>query len=147
MAGPNLTGLDEALRNIENLRQSTINKHVRKALRKAMVPVRDQAKDNAKQIDDPATREKVWRNIKIVSKKNKQNGDLATSVGVGGGAKKGGTAKKGAGGDTWYWRLVELGTSAFPATPFLRKAFEQKKEQATQIFITEVKNGILSELN
>ncbi|MCU4539636.1 HK97 gp10 family phage protein [Acinetobacter bereziniae] len=146
MARSNLSGLEEVLERIDKLRTSTVNKEVRKALRKSMVPIRDQAKQNAKNIDDKKTKEKIWRNIKIVSKKKKSNGDITCSVGVGGGAKKGGTAKKGPGLDTWYWRFIETGTSKAPATPFLRTAFEQKKSDATDIFVLEMRKSILEEI-
>lgn len=147
MARSNLRGLDDVLEKIENMRTSTVNKLVRKALRKSMVPIRDQAKENAKKIDDAKTRNKIWRNIKIVSKKKNQSGEITSSVGVGGGAKKGGTAKKGPGLDTWYWRFIETGTSRIPATPFLRAAFEQRKGEATEIFIAEMRKAILEEIN
>lgn len=147
MAGSKLTGLDEVLKRMEKMRVGTKNKHIRKAMRKAMIPIRDQAKENTKKIDDQTTKEKIWRNIRIEQGKIKQNGELTTRVGVAGGAKAGGSKKRGPGGDTWYWRLVELGTSRFPATPFLRTAFEQKKDEAQAIFVAEMRKAILEELN
>lgn len=35
-------------------------------------------------------------------------------------------------GSTWYWRLVEFGTSKMAAQPFLRPAYEIKKEEAVK---------------
>ena len=35
-------------------------------------------------------------------------------------------------GTTWYWRLVEFGTSKMAAQPFLRPAFESQKDAAVQ---------------
>lgn len=44
---------------------------------------------------------------------------------------KAGTAYK-TDGTTWYWRLVEFGTSKMAAKPFLRPAFESQKEAAVK---------------
>ena len=35
-------------------------------------------------------------------------------------------------GEAFYWRFVEFGTSKMPARPFLRPAFESKKNQAVE---------------
>lgn len=37
--------------------------------------------------------------------------------------------------DPFYWRFVEFGTSKKPAEPFLRPAFEAKKEAAAQAIV------------
>ena len=55
MARTTLNGLDDILKNMEGMRVGTKNKQIRKALRKALIPVRDQVKENAKKIDDPET--------------------------------------------------------------------------------------------
>ena len=36
--------------------------------------------------------------------------------------------------DAYYWRFVELGTAKMAARPFLRPAFESKKEEAVSVF-------------
>lgn len=36
------------------------------------------------------------------------------------------------GGDTFYWRFIELGTSKFAARPFIRPAFERQKREAVE---------------
>lgn len=35
--------------------------------------------------------------------------------------------------DSFYWRFLELGTSKMPAQPFMRPAFESKKEEALAV--------------
>ena len=35
-------------------------------------------------------------------------------------------------GEAFYWRFIEFGTSKMPARPFLRPAFESKKNQAVE---------------
>ncbi|OAL78974.1 hypothetical protein AY606_05980 [Acinetobacter sp. SFB] len=161
MAGSKLTGLDEVLTRIEKMRVGTQNKHIRKALRKSMVPVRDQAKLNAKTIDDYKTASEIHKNIVIRAGKTKEKGVLKIRVGV----KHGGEfwksnkkmQRKGRGrlenphydalqNDTRYFWLVELGTSKTAAQPYLRPAFEQKKDEAQAIFTAELKKAILEEL-
>lgn len=46
------------------------------------------------------------------------------------------------GGDAWYAHFVEYGTSKQPAQPFLRPAFESKKHEALQVFVTELSKGV-----
>ena len=43
---------------------------------------------------------------------------------------KGQHDKKGRTLDAWYWRFVEFGTAKMSAIPFLRPAFEAKKQEA-----------------
>jgi HK97 gp10 family phage protein len=44
--------------------------------------------------------------------------------------------------DPWYWRFHELGTSKMPATPFIRPALEQSKEEAVDAMRESLKRGI-----
>lgn len=146
MARTTLNGLDDILKNMESMRVGTKNKQIRKALRKALIPIRDQVKENAKKIDDPETAEKIWRNVQIQSGKSTNKGEIKASVGIKGGAKKKGDKARGVGGDTWYFRLIEYGTRFSPAIPFLRPAFEAKKTDAERIFTEEFRKGILEEI-
>lgn len=50
---------------------------------------------------------------------------------------------EGAHGNPNYWWLVEFGTSKKPARPFIRRAFEARKEQAA----LAIKQGLLEELD
>lgn len=36
-------------------------------------------------------------------------------------------------GEAYYWRFLEFGTAKMPARPFLRPAFESKKEEAVMV--------------
>lgn len=145
MANSGIDGLAEALEKMKNMRVQTKNKHIRKALKKALVPIRDQVKANARNIDDPKTVEKVWKNVQIQSGKSKK-GEFRYRVGIKGGAKQSSDKKRGTGGNTWYFRLIEFGTRFFPAIPFIRTAFEMKKGEAIEIFIYEIRKGILEEV-
>lgn len=145
MGSSPLKGLDEVLKKMENMRTGTKNKHIRKALKKALVPMRDKVKENAKKLDDPKTKEKIWRNVQIQSGKSKEN-ELKYRVGIRGGAKKKSDKGRGPGGDTWYFRLIEFGTRYVPAVPFIRPAFEATKKEAQQIFVEELRKSIIEEV-
>ena len=60
--------------------------------------------------------------------------------------------KRGAGGannpnDPFYWRFVEFGTSTMGARPFLRPAFESKKEAAVRLAIATLRPLVAAEIN
>ena len=44
--------------------------------------------------------------------------------------------------DSYYWRFVEFGTSKMVAQPFMRPAFEEKKNQAVDTFKAVLVEGI-----
>ena len=44
--------------------------------------------------------------------------------------------------DAWYWRFVEFGTRFAPARPFMRPAFEAKKEAAVAAIAARLKARI-----
>lgn len=45
-------------------------------------------------------------------------------------------------GSAFYWRFLEFGTKKMRARPFMRPAFEAKKEAALQTFTTELAKAI-----
>lgn len=137
-----LSGFDGFIKEISRLTHKMQRSTARKAARKAMIPVRDAARANARSVDDPATAEKIYRNIAIQerSKTGRQIGGVAMSVGVRGGGRQGGA---GSGGDTFYWRFLEFGTAKMPAHPILRPAFgESEQQQAINILSDELWKGI-----
>ncbi|WP_110641012.1 HK97-gp10 family putative phage morphogenesis protein [Salinicola sp. CPA57] len=127
------------------------------ALRKAANLVRDQAKANAARVDDPTTNESIAKNIAVRwdGKHFKRTGDLKFRVGVLGGAmaygdtrlnrrksrvgKEYGTdgSSGNPGGDTWYWRFLEFGTSRQRAQPFMRTALASSIDAATAEFVNQ----------
>lgn len=145
MGDSTLKGLDEALKKMKNMRTSTQKKHIRKALKKALIPMRDKVKENAKKLDDPETKEKIWRNVQIQPGKGKKD-EFKSRIGIRGGAKKNSDKSHGPGGDTWYFRMPELGTRYSPATPFIRPAFEATKRESKQIFVEELRESIIREV-
>jgi len=141
-----MKGADDLIRKIEKIRINAIKKHARKATKKALAPVKADAVENAKEIDDPKTREKIYQNIQIQSGKSNDKNEIKYRVGVKGGAKQNGSKKRGRGGDTFYWRFVELGTATIPAVPFLRRALASNNETSTEIFGQEMWKGIQEDI-
>ena len=133
-----LDAVQARLRRLGNPRK-TKNAATRSA-RKAMNIVKKEARKNAKALDDPKSAEKIWKNIATKASRTRGNGLVVMRVGVKGGARRyvstranrrAGRAgqlyatqgdKKNPGGDTYYWRFVELGTATCSAHPFLRPA-------------------------
>lgn len=136
-----ITGLDEVqakLRQLGNTRKA--KNAATRASRKAMNIVKKEAVQNAKALDDKGSTERIWKNI--ITKPGKTRGVdyVIVKVGVKGGARKYGASrenkranrtgqtyqtqgdKKNPGGDTWYWRFIEFGSSVNSARPFLRPA-------------------------
>ena len=80
----NIQGLNGVVDKMRTLGPRLKKKGLRKAARAAMNIVRDAAKANAKAIDDPATKEKVFRNLitQESSKQSKREGGVVMRVGV-----------------------------------------------------------------
>lgn len=133
MISAQITGLDQLTERLRELKPALQRRVVRKAAREAMLPVREAAKANAKRIDDPATREKVWRNIALqeATKAGRRIGGVVMRVGVRGGASSNQhstDASGNPGGDTRHWRYIEFGANGSPAVPFMRPALAQNIE-------------------
>ena len=150
-----LFGLPDLSAKFESMKYDVRKKGGRAALRKAAQMVAGFAKQGAAALDDPATSNSIAENIAVRwdGRLNKRTGDLGFRVGVLGGAasyansaenrRKGragatyttGGSKGNPGGDTWYWRHLEVGTSKMPANPFMRKALAEHIEEVTNEFI------------
>ena len=137
-------GLAAVERKLRLLPDRLGNNAMRRALRKGANVIRNEARNNAKRIDDPETREQIWKNIAVAGggrRREKRVGGVMMRVGVRGGAKQrkgGGTYHVGGsssnpGGDTWYWRLLEFGTSTARAQPFMRPAIGKAQAAADAI--------------
>ena len=86
----NLTGLDSVLGKLDAVSQVTRDKSGRAALRKAANVIRDRARNNAARVDDPLTKEAIYKNIVVSfsSKAFRRTGDPTFRVGVMGGARQ-----------------------------------------------------------
>ena len=122
-----ITGLDEVIGKMRQLgKPRKVKNAATRSARKAMNIVNKAAKANAKKFDDKGTGNKIWKNIATKPSKTKVN-FVMMKVGVKGGAKKA-AATGNSGGDTWYWRFQEFGTSRHAAQPFMRPAFFNNKD-------------------
>ena len=136
-----MIGIDELSKKLEGLSYDMQKKGGRFALRKAAQVIRDQARSNARQVDDSDTGRSIAQNIteKWGSRFNKQTGDLMFRVGVNQGAvlaKKGETVDKSSGAKTPHWRLLEFGTEKMAPRPFMIPAMQQAAQAATDKFIS-----------
>lgn len=158
----NLTGLDSLLGKLDAVSQVTRDKTGRAALRKAANVIRDRARNNAARVDDPLTKEAIYKNIVVTfsSKAFRRTGDPTFRVGVMGGSRqyantkdnvrkgKAGKSYKTAGdkgnpgGDTWYWRFLEFGTERMIAKPILRPALNGVDTDVINIFAVELEKAI-----
>lgn len=137
----NVQGLEQASQKLKALGNKRKAKSIaRKTARKAMNIVRDAARENAKRIDDPATRAKIQKNIMLKAGKPRGNVDVLMRVGVRGGASSNQHSvdiSGLSGGDTRHWRFIELGTKWHRPVPFMRPAFYNNLEAVGNTFCAE----------
>jgi HK97 gp10 family phage protein len=129
----NVEGLAEIERKLKLLPERLGRNAMRRALRRGANVIRVAAKANAKRIDDPETREAIWKNIAVASggaKRERQAGGVMMRVGVRGGARPTSNASGLPGGATWYWRMLEFGNSQMPAQPIMRPAMIENAQAA-----------------
>lgn len=131
-----IQGLDQLQSKLERLNNPRkVKSMVRKALRQAANIVRDAARNNAKLIDDPETREKIWKNISVQAGKTRNPSDIKIRVGVRGGASFSNPNPPNlSGGDTRHWRWVEFGSVNNLAVPFMRPALANNIQPVTDKF-------------
>ena len=144
----NIEGLDEVQEKLKRLANPRLMKNAaRRSMRKAMAIVRDAARSAAKNIDDPQTSEKIWKNIAIAAGKTRNPNEVVMRVGVRGGASfSNPNPPNTSGGDTRHFRWVEFGSANNPPTPFLRPALSNNIPQVTNQFATSFNQEIEKEL-
>lgn len=146
----NIEGLAEIERKLKQLPEKIGRNAMRRALRKGANVIRDAARANAKRIDDPETREQIWKNIAVASggkRREKEAGGVMMRVGVRGGAKPTRGDNGAPGGNTTHWRFVELGTSEARAQPFLTPAGVEKAQAAYDAIAADMIKQIDKELS
>lgn len=144
----NIEGLDEVQENLKRLGNPRLMKNAaRRSMRRAMAIVRDAARSGAKNIDDPQTAEKIWKNIAIAAGKTRNPNEVIMRVGVRGGASfSNPNPPKTSGGDTRHFRWVEFGSANNPPTPFLRPALANNIQSVTNSFAENFNKEIDKEL-
>lgn len=153
-----LIGLQELQRRLKGLgNEKQLKKAARSSLRKGAAPVRKSAQDGAKRIDDPETAEMIYKNVVVRgggARGERRVGGAMVRVGILGGARNmskygefKGAGKSNPGGDTWYWRLIEFGTSQHADRPFMRPALASNTGKATDLFVQDFNLQIARLLN
>ncbi|EME0451623.1 TPA: HK97 gp10 family phage protein [Pseudomonas aeruginosa] len=147
-----LKGFNEIMKKLRELGPKLERTYLRRAARKAMNIVKEDAKARVKPTDNPKSAENIAKNIVVQesSRRSKAVGGVVMRVGVMGGAqnaKAGGligkkNLKENPGGDTWYWRFMEFGTEHQAAQPFMRPALEENTENVTETMAVELNKGI-----
>lgn len=157
-----IQGLEQLRENLQKLGDEAQGKAMRTAVRKAALVIRDAARANAARFDRDLTPESIEKNIAVQfsSRRFKATGELMFRVGVLGGAKQYANTKdnvrKGRagksyktlgdksnpGGDTFYWRFLEFGTSRTAAKPFLRDAADSSTAEVLATFEREAMRTI-----
>lgn len=132
-----IQGLDGVLRKMRELSPKLQKSGLVKAVRKGANIVRDDARNRAKEFDDPNTPKPIWREIvtKVNSRRGRQEGGVVMQVGIRGGARE-------AGDNVFYWRFLEFGTEKMAARPFMRPALESNVERATDAIVAELKRQL-----
>lgn len=143
-----IAGADEIVRKLRAVPLRVGRNAMRRALRKGANVIRDAARSNAKALDDNLTREAIWKNITtqgMGARRQRQIGGVGMRVGVLGGAKSGSNSNN-PGGDTFYWRFLEFGTSEMPARPFMRQAMASQAEKALSTTVDAMQTEMDKEL-
>ena len=133
----NVQGYTTLMRRLKTLSDpKTSIKNGRKASRKAMTPTFKEVRRKLRAIDRPETpTQKIWRNVALRNKRSSK-GSVGARVGIRGGAKQ--FQGKGlSGGDTFYWRFLELGTRHIRPRSYLRSTFDSNVRQIQETFVAE----------
>lgn len=144
-----IEGLAEIKRKLDQLPERIGKNAMRRALRKGANVIKEAARNNAKRIDDPQTREQIWKNITVQSggsKRERKVGGVMMRVGVMGGARPTSGDNGTPGGNTTHWRFIELGTSQVAAQPFLTPAGSEKAGQALEAIVQDMTTQVDKEL-
>lgn len=144
----NIEGLDQVQEKLKRLGNPRLMKNAaRRSARKAMAIVRDAARSGAKNIDDPETAEKIWKNIAIAAGKTRNPSEVVMRVGVRGGASfSNKNPPNTPGGDTRHWRFIEFPSVNNPGTPFMRPALQNNIQAVTNSFAENFNKELDKEL-
>jgi HK97 gp10 family phage protein len=151
MASVKVEGLAELTRRLRALPPEIAGKNggpLRKAIGRAAVIIRDEAKRRA-----PVDLGVLRDNIVAARNRRSTQGTEGYYVEVRRKSRRFGNTKRNRqkgrvgqsytyDGQAYYGMMVELGTQHMRAQPFLRPAFEAKKEEAATVFRTELSKAI-----
>jgi HK97 gp10 family phage protein len=130
-----LKGADELSRVFKTLPQEMQRQVVVPAAKEAMDIVLKAAKVNWDRIDDPTTFPDISKNVALIEDTRFFNETGSTKISVGVRKRKRGVA----GGNTFYWKHLELGTRYIRAYAPMRRALNENTQAVFQEFISSCK--------
>ncbi len=136
----NTTGFKELAARLKALGPRAAKNTLRRAVAAAAAEIKKEAKNLA-----PVDTGEMKKDIQVKRERDQKDGPLAAtySVFVRTGKKSRASGKaRNVDKDSWYWRQQEFGNSKMPAQPFMRPAFESKKEDAVRIIAEKLDEGI-----
>ena len=136
----NLTGFRELAQALKELGPRVGRKHLRGSVAKGATIVRTEARNLA-----PKRTGEMAKDIQVKRERSPDNvASYSVFVRTG---RKSRLAGRGRNVDknSWYWFLQEFGTVKMAANPFLRPAFEAKKEEAVDVIGAELDKRIQAE--
>lgn len=140
--GVKIEGLRELQYALNELGSRVARNSLRRAVSSGAAVIRDEARNLA-----PVDTGEMKRDIQIKRERNEKGVMSARySVFVRSGKKsrlagRGRNVNK----DSFYWRFVEFGTAKMAAKPFMRPAFQMKKESAVQAIQDVLEQSIRTE--
>lgn len=140
MADMELEGMDSLIRKLDDMGKAG-TKLQNSALKKAGEVINEEIKANAPTSStprQPKPKTQLWRTGKHAKELLKVSGVKSKKelkyVDVG--LQKGDTSK------AFYLKFYEFGSSKTPATHFMSRAYESKKQEAQEIIKEELKNAL-----
>lgn len=134
-----LTGADALSKVFRTLPQELQRQVVIPAAKDAMEIILNAAKANWDKIDDPSTFPDISRNVALIedTKFFEETGSTKISVGI---RKR----RKGVGGgNTYFWKYLELGTVHIRAYAPMRRALNENTQAVFQEFLSSAKFQLL----
>lgn len=130
-----LKGADELSRKFRALPQELQRQIVVPAAKEAMEIVLQAAKTNFDKIDDPSTFPDISKNVAMIEDTKFFNETGSTKISVGVRKRRKGVA----GGNTFYWKHLELGTRYIRAYAPMRRALNENTQAVFQEFLSVAK--------
>ena len=146
-----IEGAEKIIDRLSTLPDKLQKKAAKVAARRAMAIVRDEARRNAKKLDDKDSPNAIWKNIRVqeATRSGRRIGGVVMRVGVAGTAilRKKRAVREAESADlpgkaTQHWRLFEFGSKNTPAQPFLRPAMATKQNAVIEKVVAELSAAI-----
>lgn len=129
-----IDGVEQILAELKTLEARVAKKIVQSELRKGMKPVLKAVNENIP-VGETGEMKETGAKLRSLKRSRKRFG---VTVGIG---------KQDWTGPTWYAANVEFGTSRMEGRGFMRKAFDEKKEEAARIIKDGIGKKLLKEAN